>query len=150
LTLYDVPEEIASGDHSPAFRRFLWNWFGDTWALTHGELDLSFLDELSADELQMARALIRRNIKLGGNHNHIVQGSAALGDLEAVPILRQMLGAEGDQSRRLVLAGALWNLVRDPMFIECLYEAKAQGGRLLAGIHLNQVLWLDDERAVDS
>jgi hypothetical protein len=145
---YDVPEEIANGDHSPAFGKFLWNWFGDTTALTHGELDLSFLEEQNPDELQTARALIRRNLELGCNHNHIVQGAAAFGDLQAVPILRRMLDSESDQSRRLTLAGALWNLVRDPVFVECLNEAKAQRRRLV-GFHLDQVLWLDDERAVD-
>ena len=146
---YDVPEEIANGDHSPAFQKFLWNWFGDTTALTHGELDLSFLEELSPDELQSARTLIRRNLERGCNYNHIVQGAAALGDTDAVPVLQSMLKTESDLSRRLVIAGTLWNLVRDPVFVECLDEARAQGGRLLAGNHLNQVLWLDDERAVD-
>jgi hypothetical protein len=146
---YYIPQDTADGVHSPAFQKFLSNWFGDTRALTHGELDLAFLDELTQNEVESARALIRRNLELGCNHNHMVQGAAALGDIDAVPILRRMLDAEASQSRRLVIAGALWNLVRDPVFLACLDQAREHGGRLLAGVHLEQVLWLDDERAVD-
>jgi hypothetical protein len=143
---FDVPEEVAAGPHSPAFEAFLRNWFGDTWALTHGELDLSFLHDLSPDELRTARELIRRNLKLG--LAHIIQGAAALRDVEAVPALRAMLDAQEDIDRRLIIAGALWNLVRDPVFITCLDEAKKAGGRTLAA-HLYRVLWVDDERALD-
>ena len=145
---FDIPERITAGSHSPAFEQFLWNWFGDTRAITHGELDLSFLQGLSPEEFTTARELIRRNLKL--NYNHIIQGAAALHDIEAVPILRRMLDAETSGSRRLTIAGALWNLVRDPIFIACLDSAKTEreGGKLLAGAHVDQVLWLDDERAV--
>lgn len=144
---YDVPEEVAAGPHSPAFEKFLRNWFSDTRALTHGELDLTFLQELSPEELATARELIRRNLNLG--YSHIIQGAAALRDIEAVPTLRAMLDTQEDIGRRLIIAGALWNLVRDPVFLACLDQAKRAGGPLLPGAHLYQVLWLDDERAVD-
>ena len=52
---YDIPDEVSRGPHSPAFEQFLRNWFGDTYALTHGELDLSFLDDLPPEELALAR-----------------------------------------------------------------------------------------------
>lgn len=144
---YDLPDDIACGDHSPAFREFLWNWFGDTRALTMGEVDISFLDNLTPQELTVARSLIRRN--LGLRYNHIIQGAAALHDVEAAPLLREMLGDEPDESRGLIIAGALWNLVRDPVFVTRLYRAKSKGSRLLIAAHLYQVLWLDDGRAVD-
>jgi hypothetical protein len=144
---YDVPDEIAAGPHSPAFESFLRNWFGNPWALTHGELDLSFLEDLSPDELRTARALIRRNLRLG--QTHIIQGAAALRDLEAVPILRAMLEAQDDLDRRLTIAGALWNLVRDPIFITCLGQARRSDRRFLVTAHLYSVVWLDDERALD-
>ena len=137
---------MAAGRHSPAFEAFLRNWFGDTWAITHGELDLSFLQELSPDELGTARELIRRNLKL--RQTHIIQGAAALRDVEAVPALRAMLDAQEDIGWRLTIAGALWNLVRDPVFITCLEQAKKAGGRTLAA-YLYAILWLDDERALD-
>lgn len=143
---YHIPEGVGIGPHSSAFEAFLRNWFSDTRALTHGELDLSFLQELTSDELATARELIRRNLRLG--QVHIIQGAAALRDTEALPVLRAMLEAEDNASKRLTIAGALWNLQRDPVFITCLERAKKAGGRTLAA-HLYDVLWLDDERALD-
>jgi hypothetical protein len=86
---HDVPATVASGDHSPAFAKFLSNWFGDTTRLTHGGLDITLLNDLTHDELSVARELIRRNLHL--KLSHIIQGAAALDDAEAVPILRAML-----------------------------------------------------------
>lgn len=144
---YDVPQEIVDRKHSPAFRDFLWNWFGDTRAISRGDLDVSFLQELSGEELAIAKELIRRNLKV--RHMHIIQAAAELRDIDAVPELQRLLAAESDVSWRLVISGALWNLVRDPVFVTCLERAKAAGGDMFAWAHLYQVLWLDDERAVD-
>jgi hypothetical protein len=145
--IFDVPEEVANAEHSPEFAKFLWNWFGDTSALTHGELDITFLRNLTPRELPIAKDLIRRNLKL--RYVHIIEGASALGDVEAAPVLRRMLEEETDPSWRLTIAGALWKLVKDPLFISCLDQAKAHGGRLFAGTHLLQVLWLGDDRAID-
>ena len=109
---YDIPEEVARGPHSPAFAKFLSNWFGDTHALTHGELDLTFLEDLTAEELELAQEMVRRNLKL--KYTHIIEGAAALHDIAAVPILRAMFNEESDESRRLTIAGALWKLIKDP------------------------------------
>jgi hypothetical protein len=144
---YDIPEDVSRGPHSPAFGQFLRNWFGDTYALTHGELDLSFLDDLTPEELALARGLVKRNLKL--RQTHIIEGTSALHDVSAVPILRAMLDEESDVSRRLTIAGALWKLIQDPIFIDCLNSAKASGRNILCGNHLLQVLWLGDGRAVD-
>lgn len=144
---YDVPDSVASGPHSPAFAQFLWNWLGDTTRLTHGELDITFLNDLTPEELSTARELIRRNLKV--KHNHIIQGAAALHDVAAAPIIRAMLDDEVDVRRRLTISGALWKINRDPIFIECLNEAKAVRSSIFRGVHLWEVLWLDDERALD-
>lgn len=144
---YDVPESVASGPHSPAFAKFLRNWFGDTTALTHGELDITFLNELTPEELSLARELIRRNLKL--KYTHIVQGAAALHDPAAVPILHQLLDNEPDMDRRLTISGALWKINRDQAFIETLREVRAIRPSLFGYFHTLKVLWLDDERALD-
>ena len=65
----------------------------------------------------MARLLIRSNLKC--KRSHIISGTWALGDLEAVPPLRTMFEQEADESRRLLIAGALWKLDKDPVFIKC-------------------------------
>jgi hypothetical protein len=144
---YDLPANVVLGPHSPALSKFLWNWFGDPRALTRGELDLGFLNDLTPEELSLARELIRRNVKL--KQNHIIEGAAALRDVEAAPALRAMLDNEADISRRLTIAGALWKIQRDPVFVDCLEQARRIQPRLFQFSHLLQILWLDDERAVD-
>ena len=144
---YDIPEEVAQGPHSPAFATFLRSWFADTTALTHGELDITFLKELTDEELDLAREMIRRNLRV--KHDHIIEGAAALRDPAAVPILSRMLSEERNWSRKLVIAGALWKIAQDSEFIVHLKEARAADPSLFVWRHLLQVLWLGDERAVD-
>ncbi len=147
LDSYDIPEAVAVGPHSPPFAKFLWNWFGNPMALSRGELNLNFLKDLTPDELSLARQLIRRNLPL--KHTSIFQGVEALHDLDAAPILRKMLSQETELSWRLTISGVLWRLNRDPVFIKCLEEAKSIRPSIFQGVHLWQVLWLDDERALD-
>jgi hypothetical protein len=80
-------------------------------------------------------------------YNHIIEGTAALNDVGAAPLLRSMLDQEPDLSRRLTIAGALWKLTRDRVFPELLRESVGFG--ILRARHLYQVLWLDDGCAVD-
>jgi len=94
----------------------------------------------------VARQLIRRNLKCG--YSHIISGTWALDDLEAVPLLHVMFDAEPNESRRLVISGALWKLNQDSVFIECLNRAK-ESGLLSVPFHLEQILWLNDERSID-
>jgi hypothetical protein len=47
-----------------------------------------------------------------------------------------------------MIAGALWKLTKDPVFIDCLNRARTSG-LLEVPFHLSQVLWLNDERAID-
>jgi hypothetical protein len=136
---------VSRGPHSPAFAKFLSSWFGDTYAITHGEQDLTFLEDLTTEERELAREMIRRNLKL--KQNHIIEGASALHDIAAVPTLRTMFNEESDVSRRLTIAGALWRLVKDPIFIECLERAKTSGS--LGYFDQLMVLWLDDSRALD-
>jgi len=146
-TAYDIPVGIFDQDRSPAFAGFFENWFVNTWAVSRRELDLGFLKDMSPEETELAKDLLRRN--LGLKYVHIIEGVTALHDLEAVPILREMASNEASPSRQLTMAGALWRLVRDPIFIDCLNRMKASGNAGLKRAHLHQVVWLRDERAID-
>ena len=114
---YDLPEELIRKPHSPAFAQFLKYWFVETWPLTRGEVDLAFLQELSPEELAAARQRIRINLRT--RHNHIIDGAAALSDLDAVPLLRTMFDDELDESRRRIIGATLWRLTHDPLFRGC-------------------------------
>jgi hypothetical protein len=89
--------------------------------------------------------MVRRNLKL--RYTHIIEGVSALQDIAAVPLLRAMFNEEPEESRRLTIAGALWKLVKDPIFIECLERAKTSES--LGYFEQLMVLWLDDSRAID-
>jgi hypothetical protein len=141
---YDVPQAVVDDPPSTAFRQFLLYWFCSI-RVSFSER-LKAATNLSPEETPLARCLIRRNLKC--KHSHIISGTWALGDLEAAPPLRTMFGQEADESRRLLIAGALWKLNRDPVFIECLKRAK-ESGLLAVYFHLQQVLWLNDERSID-
>jgi hypothetical protein len=144
---YDIPEALVADPRSPAFEKFLWNWFGNPLALSRRELDITFLKDLTPEELSTARELVRRNLPL--KHTQLFDGAAALRDVEALPILKRMLGEETSLSWRLTISGALWRIDRDPVFIGCLEEAKFLEPSVFQWVHLFQVLWLDDERVVD-
>jgi hypothetical protein len=146
-TIYDIPEEVLSRSQSPAFAQFLHHWFVDTTGLTRREVDLTFLRDLTEEEREIAKDLLRRNLRL--NYTHIIQGVAALNDVAAVPVLRGMLAEENDLSRKLIIAGTLWRLVGNPVFVDCLNRMKVNDRGALRAAHFDQVLWLDDERAID-
>jgi hypothetical protein len=141
---YDVPQEVVDGPHSPAFREFLLTWFGSTRRIDFGLPDLTVLKDLTPEEITLAQQLVRRNLKC--RRIHIINATWALRDSSAAPLLRMMLEDEPDSSRRLTIAGALWKLVRVPIFIECLGQTK---GTETMVAHIDQVLWLDDVRALD-
>ena len=140
---YEVPQELIDDPKSPAFREYLLNWFGSN-RVSFSER-LRTANNLTPEEAVVARELIRRNLKC--RRIHIISGTWALDDVEAVPLLRALFDTEPEESRRLMISGALWKLNRDPVFLECLNQAKKSG--LLVPAHLEQVLWINDERSID-
>jgi hypothetical protein len=146
-TAYDIPPGLFDEERSPAFAGFFEHWFVNIWAVSRHELELGFLEDMSPQEKDVAKDLLRRNLHL--KYTHIIEGVAALHDLEAVPILREMAAIEMNPSRRLTMAGTLWKLVQDPLLVDCLTRMKKSDNVHLRSAHLRQVLWLRDERSVD-
>ena len=144
---YQIPAGLAEGPHSPTFERFLRYWFADLGPIGNNELDVTFLSDLTPDEVSLARLLIRLNLPL--KHTHIIMTAGLLRDPEAIPILKRMLEAEPDLGWRLEIAGALWRINRDPVYIDVLEEAKSVKPEIFQWVTLTRVLWLEDERAVD-
>jgi hypothetical protein len=72
---HEIPEFVFKNPYSPAFVKFVRSYFGDTRAVTHYELDLTFLREMTPEETILAKELLRRNLAL--KHNHIIEGLAA-------------------------------------------------------------------------
>jgi hypothetical protein len=143
----DFLERAIQANRSSALAEFEWHWYQNTWALTRGEIDLSFLDQLTPPELEYARGQLRADLHLG--YTHIIEGVAALRDASSVPTLRMMLDHETDLSRRLTIAGALWKLAKDESFFDCLVQMKSGESTITKEAHFNQISWLDDGRAID-
>jgi hypothetical protein len=60
-----------------------------------------------------------------------------------------MLAEEPAPSRQLTIAGTLWKLNRDEVFVDCLNRMKTGDTRHLKSAHFNQIMWLGDARAID-
>jgi hypothetical protein len=146
---YDIPYEAQPKDglHSPAYHRFFENFFVNATGLIRHEVDLDFISALTPQETDLAKDLIRRNLKL--RHVHIIEGVAALQDHELVPQLRDMFAHESDLSRRLTIAGTLWKLENDSVFPECLREMVKSENDSLKVAHIHQIAWLGDERTIN-
>jgi hypothetical protein len=147
-TVYDIPakakRECKQG--SPALQAFYRDFFVNATGLIRGEVDLTFLQSLTTKESALAKDLIRRNLKL--RYTHIIEGAAALRDQEAVPQLKEMLARESNLSRRLTIAGTLWRLVKDSSFPERLHDMVQSDSEPLKEAHIDQIVWLGDERAI--
>ncbi len=148
-TKYDIPAKAKrlSKRGSPALQEFYHHFFINETGLIRGEVDLTFLKDLSPQESAIAKGLIRRNLDRG--YTHIIEGAAAFHDQEAVPQLKKLLARAPDLSRRLTIAGALWKLDKDPSFPACLREMVESDSNSLKVAHMNQLSWLGDERAIN-
>lgn len=102
---------------------------------------------LTPQETELAKDLLRRNLKL--RYSHIIEGVAEMADVASVPILRAMLAQESDLSWQLTIAGALWKLACDPSLVDCLNRMRTSNDSSLKQAHFRQILWLRDERAID-
>jgi hypothetical protein len=144
---YDVPAEALARQASPAFEAFLYHFFVNSIALSRREVDLGFVDDLTEQELVIAKQLLRRNLKL--NYTHLIAGCATLDDRDSIRPLKFMYASERDLSRRLTIAEALWRIDRDPVFVECVYQMVQSESEILKEAHIQQVLCLGDERSID-
>jgi len=148
-TRYDIPSKSKrqSKRGSPALQSFYRNFFVNEFAVTRGEVDLGFLNDLVPEEAAIAKDLIRRNLKHG--YTHIIEGAGALHDQEAVPQLKELFASASSASRRLTIAGALWKINQDPCFPECLREMVESDSDSLKVAHMDQVTWLGDDRSIN-
>ncbi len=146
---YDIPYEAQpkNGLHSNAYHKFYENFFIDATGLIRREVDLGFIGELSSHETELAKDLIRRNLKL--RYVHIIEGVTVLQDHELVAQLSDMFSHESNFSRKLTIAGTLWKLEKDPVFPECLQKMAKSDDDTLKAAHIHQITWLGDERSVN-
>ena len=145
---YDIPSQMIVKGLSKAFKLFYHHYFVDSSQLRRREADLVFLDEFTAEELVLARQLIRRNLRL--RYVHLIEAVATLNDHDGIPQLRDMLKDEPNLSLRLTITGTLWKLIKDDSFIDCVNEMVVSGSETLKEAHINDVLLIGDVRAINT
>jgi hypothetical protein len=146
VSRYEIPLETWSKPRSEAFHKFYDYWFQNSFALTRGEIDVAFLADLTPEELQLARNLVRSN--LGLRETHLVEGAAQLNDVESIPRLRDLCDTETNPSRKLTISGALWKLAGDERFVGTILQMVASMDANLKQAHFHQILWLGNEVSI--
>ena len=139
---YDLPDEDEFEELSEAFHSFFYEFFVDSMTIHRGETDFWYVPDFSKTELQLARALIRDNLQR--KYVHLIEGAALLNDRHAVPLLKKMLDHENDLSLRLTIAGSLWKIAKDPLFVDGLQAMIETDDDALILAHADQIKWLGD------
>lgn len=142
---YDIPD--FGKPLSPVLSEFLYNWFENSFRMSRRDVDLGFLSELTPEELEYARDVLRRNLHLGDCL--MIEGTAALVDRSAVPALRKLLKREKTPGGRLTIAGSLWVLAKDEAFYNAIVKMMRHGNSDQKWFYFDRVLWLADGRALD-
>ena len=93
-TGYNIDIDLNSSDYSKAFNEFYSAHFINSFALTRGDIDTSFFNEMTNAEKEIAKRLIRQNLKL--RQTHLFTASGQLKDNEALPILYEQLNNNPD------------------------------------------------------
>ncbi len=145
---YGIQLKDLPSPRSAAFEQFLAKWFIAKTEGYRGEWDLSYVKEFAPGELDLARQLLRRN--LDKSQTRFVEGVALLGDVSAVPVLQEMYDKESDESRRLTIAGSLWQLAKDERFYESIRRMVEGGNATLKQAHFHDIELLGDGRAIEA
>lgn len=143
---YHVTPELDWRSASPAFHRFIRAFFINTMALSRRELDFGFLKGLTPPEVREARRYLTDNLASG--HVGIVEGIGLLGDADSAKRLDECLRRETNLSRRISVGRALYRLRQDAQFPDLLDAMVRSDSATLRQAHLNDVLFLEDERAI--
>lgn len=143
---YHVTPELDWRSASPAFHRFIRAFFINTMALSRGELDFRFLEELTPAEVREARRYLLDNLASG--HVGIIEGIGLLGDADSAKRLDECLQRQTNLSRRISMGRALYRLRQDPQFPDLLEAMVRSDSATLRQAHLDDVLFLEDDRAL--
>ncbi|MEX2282583.1 MAG: hypothetical protein WEE89_08870 [Gemmatimonadota bacterium] len=140
-----IPEPVDLQAASPAFRRFYHVHFVDTILLLRNEVDLDFASRLTANELALARRLLRANLQVSVYRN----SAALLNDREAIPILEQLVEQAKQLTEKIDIARALWILDRSPIYPSLIDRLVRGRNAALKQQHIYDILQLADRRAID-
>jgi hypothetical protein len=146
-TEYFIDIDPKSNSFSTAFNDFYQNHFVNAFGLSRGDVDTYFYNAMTTQEKEIARRLIRQNLKL--RQAHLYKATGLLKDIEALPILYEQLNSNSDLSWRLTIGQAIWRLNRDGIYADLLRQLKTHPSDTMREAHFDQVTDLKNEESVE-
>ncbi len=147
LAEYFIDIDPNSNSFSPAFKDFYKNHFIDSYGLSRGDVDTYFFSSMTTEEKEIAKRLIRQNLKL--RQAHLFRASGLLQDKEALPILYEQLQNNSDFSWLMTIGQAIWNLNGDDLYPELLRQLKSHSSDTMREAHFKQVTDLKNEESIE-
>ncbi|MEZ5046342.1 MAG: hypothetical protein R2831_05060 [Chitinophagaceae bacterium] len=146
-TEYFIDIDPNSSSLSTAFKDFYTNHFIDSYGLAREEVDLDFFTTMTTEEKEIAKRLIRQNLKL--RQVHLFKASAYLNDKEALPILYEQFNSNTDFSWLMTIGQSIWKLNKDELYPKLLRQLKKQPNEMMRYAHFRQVTDLANEESIE-
>ena len=99
------------------------------------------------NEKQIAKRLIRQNLKL--RQSHLFKAAGILKDEEALPILYDQLNANTDLSWLLVIGQAIWKINGDEIYSKLLRQLKKHSSDTMREAHFEQIVDLKNKESIE-
>ena len=144
---YFIDIDPNSGSFSNAFKDFYHNHFVNAYGLSRNEIDTYFFNSMSENEKDIAKSLIRQNLKL--RQSHLFRAAGILKDEKALPILYDQLEENSDLSWLLVIGQAIWRINGDKIYPKLLRQLKEHSSDTLREAHFNQVVDLKNKESIE-
>ena len=146
-TEYFIHIDPNSNSFSTAFKDFYENHFIDAFGMTRGDVDTYFFNEMTADETEIAKRLIRQNLSL--RQAHLFRAAGLLHDNEALPILYEQFEKNTDFSWLMTIGQAIWKLNGDDLYPKLLRQLKRHPSDIMREAHFEQVTDLKNEESIE-
>jgi hypothetical protein len=143
--LIDIDPNSAS--LSKTFKDFYQNHFVNAYGLSRNEVDTYFFDSMPENEKEIAKRLIRQNLKL--RQSHLFKAAGILKDEEALPILYDQLNNNTDLSWLLVIGQAIWRINGDELYPKLLRQLKEHSSDTMREAHFEQIVDLKNKESIE-
>jgi HEAT repeat protein len=146
-TSYQIDIDPTSEQFSQAFKEFYHNHFINSYGLARREVDTSFFKTMADEEKQLAKRLIRENLKL--RQAHLFRAAGELKDEQALPILYEQFNSNTDLSWLLSIGQAIWRINGDKIYLELLRKLQHHPSGIMKAAHFEQVTDFKDEESIE-
>ncbi|UAB75637.1 HEAT repeat domain-containing protein [Mesoflavibacter sp. SCSIO 43206] len=144
---YFIDIDPNSDSLSKAFKDFYKNHFINAYGLSRNEVDTYFFNSMSENEKEIAKRLIRQNLKL--RQSHLFKAAGILKDKQALPILYDQLNTNTNLSWLLVIGQAIWRINGDDIYPKLLSQLKEHSSDTMREAHFDQIVDLKNKESIE-